>query len=57
MTVEWPGFDLSQFLNYLLQIAGAYVLVLPVAWERERATRIMGPVSYTHLTLPTSDLV
>jgi putative Mg2+ transporter-C (MgtC) family protein len=42
MTVEWPGFDLSQFLNYLLQIAGAYVLVLPVAWERERATRIMG---------------
>ena len=26
-------------------------------WERERFTMDEGPVSYTHLTLPTSDLV
>jgi putative Mg2+ transporter-C (MgtC) family protein len=40
--MEWPGFDWTQFLHYLVRIFGAYVLVLPVAWERERSTRIMG---------------
>jgi putative Mg2+ transporter-C (MgtC) family protein len=40
--MEWPGFDWQQFLHYLVRIVGAYVLVLPVAWERERSTRIMG---------------
>lgn len=29
-------------LRYLLQIAGAFLLALPVAWERERSTRLMG---------------
>lgn len=40
--MEWPTLDWGQLLEYLLKLAGAYALVLPVAWERERATRIMG---------------
>lgn len=40
--MEWPTLNWEQLLEYLLKIAAAYVLVLPVAWERERATRIMG---------------
>lgn len=35
-------FDWQAFLTYLVRLAGAFVLVLPVAWEREQATRIMG---------------
>ena len=27
------------------------------AYDGEQARRLLGPVSYTHLTLPTSDLV
>ncbi len=40
--MDWPTLDWRQLLEHLLKIAGAYLLVLPVAWERERATRIMG---------------
>ena len=40
--MEWSPLDWGQLLEHLLKIAGAYLLVLPVAWERERATRIMG---------------
>lgn len=34
--------DWQRFLELLLRLAGAFLLALPVAWERERATRIMG---------------
>ena len=34
--------DWRQFLEYLVQIAGAFLLTLPVGWEREQSTRIMG---------------
>ena len=40
--MDWPTIDWARLLENLLKIAGAYLLVLPVAWERERATRIMG---------------
>lgn len=32
----------QRMLAHLLQIAGAFMLALPVAWERERSTNIMG---------------
>ncbi len=41
-TMNFPSFDWQQLLVYLAQIAGAFLLVLPVGWEREKATRIMG---------------
>ena len=34
-----------------------YALYLPLARWVQRISDIVGPVSYTHLTLPTSDLV
>lgn len=40
--MDWPAIDLEQLVTHFIKIAGAYALVLPVAWERERATRIMG---------------
>lgn len=32
----------EDWLNYLLKIAGAFLLALPIAWDREKSTRIMG---------------
>jgi len=37
-----PDLDWPLFLSYLVKIAAAFLLALPIAWERERATRIMG---------------
>ncbi len=34
--------DWNQVLYYAVQIGLAFILVLPIAWERERSTRIMG---------------
>lgn len=34
--------DWGQFLEPLLKLAGSLLLALPIAWERERTTRIMG---------------
>lgn len=34
--------DWNQFFFHFLKLAGSFVLALPIAWERERATRIMG---------------
>lgn len=42
MAPPWPSFHLSLFLRYALYIAAAYAIALPVAWERERDTRILG---------------
>ena len=35
-------FDWSLFVDHAVKIAAAFLLALPVAWERERSTRIMG---------------
>ncbi|MCA9865855.1 MAG: MgtC/SapB family protein [Anaerolineae bacterium] len=40
--MNFPTLDWQQLLVYVAQIAGAFLLVLPVAWEREKSTRIMG---------------
>lgn len=34
--------EAGTLLTHLVQIMSAYVLALPVAWEREKSTRIMG---------------
>lgn len=34
--------DWSAFLEPLLKLAGTFLLALPIAWEREHSTRIMG---------------
>lgn len=34
---EW-----ERFLDMLLKLCAALLLALPIAWEREQATRIMG---------------
>lgn len=40
--MEALGIEWSVLLNDLARIVVALVLALPVAWERERSTRIMG---------------
>jgi putative Mg2+ transporter-C (MgtC) family protein len=40
--MDWVRFDWSLFLSVLMRMGVALLLALPVAWERERATRIMG---------------
>lgn len=42
MDVLQGWWDWEQFVDPLLKLIGALVLALPVAWERERSTRIMG---------------
>lgn len=32
----------EDWLNFLLKIVGAFLLALPIAWDREKSTRIMG---------------
>lgn len=34
--------DWNKFLEPLVKLAGALLLALPIAWEREHSTRIMG---------------
>lgn len=40
--MDYIDLNWQQLLTYLLQITGAFLLTLPVAWERERSTNIMG---------------
>lgn len=37
-----PDFEIIRFLEQLLQIIIVVLLVLPVGWERETSTRVMG---------------
>lgn len=40
--MEWWRFSIEQFLIDVFKIAIAFLLTLPIAWEREKSTRIMG---------------
>jgi putative Mg2+ transporter-C (MgtC) family protein len=40
--LEFLRFDLETLAVVILKVGLAYLFTLPVAWERERATRIMG---------------
>jgi putative Mg2+ transporter-C (MgtC) family protein len=40
--MNWLTIDTSQLPEQLAKIAIAFVLALPVAWDREKANRIMG---------------
>jgi putative Mg2+ transporter-C (MgtC) family protein len=40
--MEWSNWNWSEFLSHVLKLAGAFVLALPIALERERATRTPG---------------
>lgn len=40
--MDLPNFDLALFLTLLFKLLLAFILALPIAWEREHATRIMG---------------
>ncbi len=40
--MEWAVLDWSVFFSHLARIIITYILIVPIAWERERATRIMG---------------
>lgn len=40
--MEWLRFSIEQFLIDLLKIVAAFLLAFPIAWEREKSTRIMG---------------
>jgi putative Mg2+ transporter-C (MgtC) family protein len=42
MSSDFLSFDWHQVLFYAIHIGLAFVLVLPIGWERERSTRIMG---------------
>ena len=55
--MDWPTIDWARLLENLLKIAGAYLLVLPVAWERERATRIMGLRTFPLVAVASLSLI
>lgn len=40
--MESIPFDLSLVIDYLLRIGSAFLIALPIGWERERESRIMG---------------
>lgn len=40
--MDLPQYDWTILLGYFLKIGATFLLALPIAWERERATRIMG---------------
>lgn len=40
--MNWLSFDWTMFGSSLLKFGAALLLTLPIAWEREQATRIMG---------------
>lgn len=40
--MEWLRFDWAILLADSLKLGVAFVLTLPIAWEREQSTRIMG---------------
>jgi putative Mg2+ transporter-C (MgtC) family protein len=40
--MDWLRFDWALFAVYLFKIVAAFLLTLPVAWEREHSTHIMG---------------
>jgi putative Mg2+ transporter-C (MgtC) family protein len=40
--MQWLRFDWALLAVDLFKISIAFLLALPVAWERERSTRIMG---------------
>jgi putative Mg2+ transporter-C (MgtC) family protein len=40
--MDWLRFDWGLLFVDLLKISGAFLLILPIAWEREQSTRSMG---------------
>lgn len=42
MEILQGWWDWERFLEPLLKMAGTFLLILPIAWDRERSTRIMG---------------
>lgn len=34
--------DVTMILSYIMQLGIAFIITMPIAWERERSTRIMG---------------
>ncbi|MCB0125381.1 MAG: MgtC/SapB family protein [Caldilineaceae bacterium] len=40
--MDLSSIDLSSIFYYTIQLGTAFLLTMPIAWERERATRIMG---------------
>ena len=47
---------INNVCNSVIAIVNATALVAPINNDKNEPTHV-GPVSYTHLTLPTSDLV
>lgn len=50
-------FDFSIWLEYLVKLAIAFVLALPVAWDREQRTRIMGLRTFPLVAMGTCGVV
>lgn len=42
MEILQGWWDWERFLEPLLKMTGTFLLILPIAWDRERSTRIMG---------------
>lgn len=49
--------DWNQFIEPLLKLIGAFLLTLPVAWEREHSTRIMGLRTFSLLAVASCGYV
>lgn len=50
-------FDFALSLEYLVKLAIAFVLALPVAWDREQRTRIMGLRTFPLVAMATCGFV
>jgi putative Mg2+ transporter-C (MgtC) family protein len=40
--MQTDGFDWNDLMRTALKVLGAFALTFPIAWERERSTRVMG---------------
>ncbi|MFZ1754353.1 MAG: MgtC/SapB family protein [Caldilineaceae bacterium] len=49
--------DLTTLLSHLAHLVAAWLIVMPIAWERERATRIMGLRTFPLVALGTCAFV
>ncbi len=55
--MEWFRFDWAFLALALVQVLVAFLLSLPIAWERERATRIMGLRTFPLIAVATCGYV
>jgi len=55
--MKWELFSIEQFLLVSLKVGLAFLLTSPIAWEREKSTRIMGLRTFPLVAIATCGYV